>query len=91
MNFRNKIHTVVSIYLVLLISLAVVFLLTNIDASKKENRVVDFLPFIHVEETVKNLLFYEKVYEYLKDKNAIDMDDIQCIQRKVNDGYDSQM
>lgn len=66
-NLRNKIHIVVGSYFFLIVCLSLVFHWANKESIKREERVVNFLPFVSAREAVKEQRFYETVYEYMKE------------------------
>jgi hypothetical protein len=65
-NFQIRIHVTLALYVVFLILLIIVFIWANRIVVEKENKVVDFLPFLNPKLILKQVYFYDKIHEYIK-------------------------
>jgi hypothetical protein len=58
---------------VILLSLVVLFSCLRTIAVDKENKIIDFLPFLKAHLAKRKVIFYEKFYEFNKDSENIDL------------------
>ena len=64
--YKIEIHIIVSVYAFILLSMILVLCLIKKTAIDKEDKIIDFLPFMKSSKAKRNVQFFEKFVEYNK-------------------------
>lgn len=70
--YKIEIHIVVSVYMLILLLLIVILCLIKKTAVDKENKIIDFLPFLKSSKAKRDVQFFEKFVEYNKSSEDLD-------------------
>jgi len=66
-TYNLQIHYAVAVYSTILVALLVVLIWLRKIALEKEDKVIDFLPFLKAFKAKRMALLYEKFFEYNKE------------------------
>lgn len=82
-SYNFQIHIVVAFYATVLVALLIVLIWIRKLALEKEDKVIDFLPFLKAFKAKRMALFYEKFFEYNKDIENLDFNYVNDLAIKI--------
>ena len=66
-DLKIKIHLIVAFYGTILLVLVIILVLMNSQSVKKEQQIVDFLPFVDIKQVMNKIQFYDRFTDYMKE------------------------